>query len=105
MGSCAVLPEELPPEQERAIRATMAERDPWEAEIPLDELAATPFPKLVISGAHDPAFDAVCDVLEERLDAERAILPGAGHSIPRARGYADRLEAFLDSVQAEQSAR
>jgi pimeloyl-ACP methyl ester carboxylesterase len=86
-------------------RATMAERAPWEAEIPLDELAATPFPKLVISGAHDPAFDAVCDVLEERLDAERAILPGAGHSIPRARGYADRLQAFFDSVQAEQSAR
>jgi pimeloyl-ACP methyl ester carboxylesterase len=105
VGSSAVLPQELPPEQERVIRATMAERAPWEAEIPLDELAATPFPKLVISGAHDPAFNAVCDVLEERLNAERAILPGAGHSIPRARGYADRFEAFLDSVQAEQSAR
>jgi hypothetical protein len=73
----------------------MAERPPWEAEIPLDDLAAAPFPKLVVSGAHNPAFDAVCDVLEERLDAERAVLPGAGHSLPRAPGYPERLEAFL----------
>jgi hypothetical protein len=51
----------------------------------------------VISGAHHAAFDAVCDVLEQRLEAERAILPGAGHSIPRAPGYPERLEAFLDA--------
>jgi pimeloyl-ACP methyl ester carboxylesterase len=105
VGSSTVLPQELPPAQEQVVRATMAERAPWEAEIPLDELAAAPFPKLAISGAHEPAFDAVCDVLETRLDAERAILPGAGHSIPRARGYLERLQAFLDSVPAEQSAR
>ena len=74
----------------------MAERPPWEAEIPLDELATAPFPKLVVSGAHHAAFDAVCDVLEERLGAERAILPGAGHSLPRAPGYPERLKAFLD---------
>jgi pimeloyl-ACP methyl ester carboxylesterase len=106
VGSSAQLPGELPPEQEQVIRATMAERGPWEAQIPLDELAATPFPKLVVSGAHHPAFDAVCDVLEEGLRAERAVLPGAGHSIPRAPGYLERLEAFLDSsANAEQSAR
>jgi pimeloyl-ACP methyl ester carboxylesterase len=102
VGSTAALPDELPPELERSIRATMAERAPWEAQIPLDALAATTFPKLVISGAHHPAFDAVCDVLERRLGAERAVLPGAGHSVPRAPGYLERLEAFLDdSVQAE----
>jgi len=64
-------------------RTLMVERYPWEAEPPLDELAATPFPKLVVSGGHSAAFDAVCDVLEQRLSAERAVLPGAGHSIPR----------------------
>jgi pimeloyl-ACP methyl ester carboxylesterase len=105
VGSNAQLPDELPPEQEQIVRATMAERPPWEAEIPLDELAATSFPKLVVSGAHHPAFDAVCDVLEQRLGAERAVLPGAGHSIPRAPGYLERLEAFLDSAGTEQSAR
>jgi pimeloyl-ACP methyl ester carboxylesterase len=97
VGSNAKLPDELPPELEQSVRATMAERAPWEARIPLDELAATAFPKLAISGAHHPAFDAVCDVLEERLRAERAVLPGAGHSIPRAPGYLERLEAFLDA--------
>ena len=48
-------------------RTLMVERYPSEAEIPLDALAATPFPKLVVTGAHSAAFDAVCDVLEERL--------------------------------------
>jgi pimeloyl-ACP methyl ester carboxylesterase len=95
VGSNAALPDTLPPEAEQSIRATMAERSPLEAELRLDELGATPFPKLVISGAHHPAFDAVCDVLEQRLGAERAVLPGAGHSIPRAPGYAELLRGFL----------
>lgn len=97
VGSDVRLPEPLPPQLEQGARAAMVERPPWEAEIPLDALAAAPFPKLVLSGAHNAAFDAVCDVLEERLGAERAVLPGAGHSIPRAPGYAERLEAFLES--------
>jgi pimeloyl-ACP methyl ester carboxylesterase len=100
VGSSARLPPELSAEQEQIVRATMAERPPWEAQLPLDELAATPFPKLVVSGAHHPAFDAVCDVLEQRLGAERAVLAGAGHSIPRAPGYPERLEAFLDGPGA-----
>lgn len=89
-------PSPLPPEMEASVRAMMVERAPWEAEIPFDALAATTFPKLVISGAHHAAFDAVCDVLEKRLGAERAVLPGAGHSIPRAPGFNDLLEDFID---------
>ena len=65
-------------------RMLMLERHPWEAEIPLDELAAAPFPTLVVSGAHSEPFDIVCDVLEQRLGAERAVLPGAGHSVQRS---------------------
>jgi pimeloyl-ACP methyl ester carboxylesterase len=95
VGSETRLPERLPPQLEQGIRATMAERMPWEAEIPLDQLATAPFPKLVLSGAHNAAFDAVCDVLEPSLGAERAVLPGAGHSLARAPGYAERLLAFL----------
>jgi pimeloyl-ACP methyl ester carboxylesterase len=95
VGSSTTLPEPLPPELEQGARALMVERPPWEAEIPLDELAAAPYPKLVVSGAHNAAFDAVCDVLEERLGAERTVLPGAGHSLPRAPGYPERLKAFL----------
>ncbi len=96
VGSELRLPDPLPPGLEQGIRATMAERPPWEAVIPLDELAAAPFPKLVVSGAHDAAFDAVCDVLEERLGAERAVLPGAGHSLMRAPCFPERLATFLD---------
>jgi pimeloyl-ACP methyl ester carboxylesterase len=95
VGSEARLPERLAPDLEQGIRATMAERNPAEAEIPLDALAAAPFPKLVASGAHNPAFDAICDVLEQRLGAERAVLPGAGHSLQRAPGYVERLSGFL----------
>ena len=104
VGTKARLPDPLPPAVEQSLRATMAERGPWEAEIPLGELAATGFPKLVISGAHHPAFDAVCDVLEERLPARREVLPGAGHGIPRAPGYLELLASFLDdSVGTERS--
>ena len=37
----------------------------------------------MVSGAHSAAFDAVCDVLEKRLGALRAVLPGAGHGPQR----------------------
>src|SRR5262249_57974190 len=84
VGSAIQLPDPLPPSLEQGARAAIAERTPDQAEIPLDELAAAPFPKLVVSGLHNVAFDAVCDVLETRLSAERAVLPGAGHSLPRA---------------------
>ena len=92
-------PSPLPPEIQASVRAMMVERPPWEAEIPFGELAAAPFPKLVFSGAHNEAFDAVCDVLEQRLDAERVVLPGAGHSIPRAPGFNDSLEDFLGRAE------
>ena len=54
----------------------MRERGPWEAEIPLADLAALGLPTLVVSGAHHPAFEAICDVLERELRAERVVDPG-----------------------------
>ena len=98
VGSEIRLPDALPPALEQGARAAMAERSPDEAAIPLAELAASPFPKLVISGGHNPAFDAVCDMLEARLPAKRVVLPGAGHSLPRASGYNDALVEFIGSA-------
>lgn len=96
VGSSLNLRDPLPPAIEAGARAAVAERSPHEASIPLDELAVTPFPKLVVSGGHNGAFDAVCDVLEERLGAKRAVLPGAGHSIPRlGEPFNALLEAFI----------
>jgi RimJ/RimL family protein N-acetyltransferase/pimeloyl-ACP methyl ester carboxylesterase len=86
----------LSPVLEQGARAAMAERAPNEAVIPFDALAAAVFPKLVISGAHNAAFDAVCDVLENRLPAERAVLPGAAHSLPRAPGYTETIATFVE---------
>jgi pimeloyl-ACP methyl ester carboxylesterase len=100
VGSALRLPDELPPTLAQGARAALAERGPQEADVPLAALAAAPFPKLVISGAHNPAFDAVCDVLEDRLGAERAVLPGAGHSVPRAPGYNDVLSDFVGRASA-----
>ncbi|HEY5693639.1 MAG TPA: alpha/beta fold hydrolase [Gaiellaceae bacterium] len=76
-------PGNFTPELLQGARTLMVERSPAEAVIPLEELAQALSPKLVVSGAHSPAFEAVCDVLEERLGAERAVLPGAGHSVQR----------------------
>jgi pimeloyl-ACP methyl ester carboxylesterase len=81
-GDPARLPDPLPPALVKAASVQMHGRWPWEAEIPLDLLAGAPFPVLVVSGGHSPMFDAVCDVLENRLHARRQVLAGAGHSIP-----------------------
>src|SRR4051812_43669892 len=55
----SIPPDPFSPELLQGARTLMVERYPWTAEPPLDELASTPFPKLVVSGAHSPPFDAV----------------------------------------------
>ena len=91
------VPDRLAPEFEAAVRAAMVERPPQEADIPLARLATAPFPKLVVSGAHNPALDAVADVLERELPARRAVLPGARHNLPRAPRYNETLTSFLEA--------
>jgi pimeloyl-ACP methyl ester carboxylesterase len=99
-----VPPGEFTPDLLQGARTLMVERFPSEAVIPFDALAATPFPKLVVSGGHDVAFDAVCDVLEGRLGAERAVLPGAGHSVQRlGEPFNDVLADFVTRAEAATS--
>jgi RimJ/RimL family protein N-acetyltransferase/pimeloyl-ACP methyl ester carboxylesterase len=95
----------LSPTLEQGTRAAMAERPPNEAVIPLDELARAPFRTLVISGGHSEALDAVCDVLEERLSAERAVLPGVGHSLPRAPGFNETVAGFVERARVIETER
>ena len=85
----------LTPDLEQGVRTLMVERPPSEADPPLEELARAPFPKLAVSGAHSAAFDRVCDVLEERLGAERAVLPGAAHNAQRTPGFNEKLVDFF----------
>jgi pimeloyl-ACP methyl ester carboxylesterase len=96
VGSSYDPPSPLPPELEQGARLLLVERGPWEAEIPLRELAATSFPKLVVSGAHHPAFDAICDRLERELAAERVVLPGFGHTVQRHPDFNAALADFVE---------
>jgi pimeloyl-ACP methyl ester carboxylesterase len=75
-------PDVLPDWLEHGAQLVARERPPWEAEIPLDELAAASFPKLVISGGHSAAFERVCDVLADGIGAERKVITGRDHTIP-----------------------
>ena len=93
----------LPDQLLQGARTLIVERGPWEAEIPLDGLAATPFPKLVVSGAHHAAFDAICDVLEERLAAERLVLPGYGHTAQRHPAFNEALAEFVTAAETPAS--
>jgi pimeloyl-ACP methyl ester carboxylesterase len=91
----------LKPELEQGARLLMRERYPWEARIPFDALAAAPFPKLAVSGGHDDAFEAVCDVLAEQIGAERAVIPGQGHGVQRnGAPFNERLERFLTAAES-----
>jgi pimeloyl-ACP methyl ester carboxylesterase len=93
-------PDELPDWLEHGARLAINERPPWDGLVPLHTLHAATFPKLVISGGHSPAFETVCDTLAEEIGAERAVLPGRGHTIPSlGNDYNALLGAFLTRAQ------
>jgi hypothetical protein len=92
-----------------AARASMTERPPWEAEIPLASLADAAFPTLVVRGDWSTApesarglagaaLHAVCDVLETRLNAERAIFPAAHNPQLLSEAFNKQLRAFWESA-------
>jgi pimeloyl-ACP methyl ester carboxylesterase len=99
-GSAYGTPDQLPDELMHGVELIKRERPSWEAEIPLERLAAADFPVLVLSGGHSPAFEAVCDALAEGLGAEREVIRGRGHTVPSTGGpYNERLEKFLRSAE------
>lgn len=106
VGSTHETPPELAGELLAGARMLAAERPPWEADPPLAQLRAAAFPKLVISGAHSPVFDSVCDVLAAALGAERAVVAGRRHTIPaNGAAYNERLHAFLSAAEAADAPR
>lgn len=83
----------------RGIRGSLLEPPPSAAEVPLDVLATTTMPKLITTGAWNPALDAVADVLTERLSAKRVVIPGAGHSVQyMAEAFNAYLRQLIDSA-------
>ncbi|HEY6962854.1 MAG TPA: alpha/beta hydrolase [Gaiellaceae bacterium] len=99
VGAPLRLPEPLPDDLRQGVEAFAGERRPDEAVVPLEPL---PYPVLVATGAHEPAFEAIGDVLERELRAERVVLPGAGHAVQNAPGFNEALVAFLARCQARQ---
>jgi pimeloyl-ACP methyl ester carboxylesterase len=89
------IPDPLPPELEQGARALIVQRGPWEAQPPLSTLAASPYRKLVVSGGWSSVFESTCDIVQERLAAERKVLTGAGHNVQNAQGFNEGLLSFL----------
>ncbi len=80
----------------------MLERPLWEVEVPLRALAAAPFPRLVFSGNWHPAYNAICEVLEQRAGFERVVIEGKGHGVSlTGRPFNDRLVALFESVEQQ----
>jgi pimeloyl-ACP methyl ester carboxylesterase len=92
VGAPFPLPDPLPPDLLQGAEAFFSERRPDEATIPL---APLPYPVLVVTGGHEPAFEAVANVLCAHLDGERLVLSGAGHAVQRAPGFNDGLAEFI----------
>src|SRR3954453_16985620 len=99
-GSAYGTPDQLPEELLHGVELLKRERPPWEADIPVDRLAAQDFPVLVLSGGHSTAFEAVCDLLAGSLSAEREAITGRGHTVPSTGApYNERLEAFMRAAE------
>jgi pimeloyl-ACP methyl ester carboxylesterase len=82
VGSPHDPPDPLPQRLRQAVETMRSEPHAFDLELP-PELDPPPFRCLVVSGAHSASHEAVCDALAPRLRAERAVLTGAGHNIPR----------------------
>lgn len=101
VGSDYDPPSPLPVRLARGARALVTERGPWEAEIPLDRIAALAVPTLVVSGAHHAAFEAICNRLERALSAERLVLPGHGHNPQLDPRFTHELLALVEHAERE----
>ncbi len=83
----------IPPARQQAAMAAAKEAVPWDVELPIERLAAAPFPKLVISGGWNQLNERVCETLAREIGAVRAVIRGAGHGVQRTgQPFNDRIE-------------
>lgn len=74
-------------------------RSPREAKPRWEAITEAAIPTLVVSGDHNPATERLCDAIATRLDAQRSVMPGAGHAAQRAPGFNTVLETFLTAAE------
>jgi pimeloyl-ACP methyl ester carboxylesterase len=91
------LPDPLPADMEQHARLTMRERPPWDWPVPTAAAAAASWPKIVVSGGQARDREAICDATAVAIGAERVVLKGAGHLVPRAPGCNELLERTWSS--------
>ncbi|CCG02353.1 alpha/beta fold hydrolase [Blastococcus saxobsidens] len=98
LGVSMQLPSPLPPPLAEAVGNLKTER-PWETGVPLEKLAAAPFPKLVVTGGGTPGFEDVADVLAEKLPGKRVLFDGSPHAVQRiGERFNNELRNFLSSA-------
>jgi pimeloyl-ACP methyl ester carboxylesterase len=89
-------PDEFPPDFLAAARPLVPlvrqGRSIFADDLPLADVAAGSFTKLVVSGGHSAGIDAICDDLARRIGASRAVAEGAGHEVQFA---APRINELL----------
>jgi pimeloyl-ACP methyl ester carboxylesterase len=88
----------LPADVVRGVRRAQGSRRPGEADLAFEVIRDSDVPCLVVSGGHTPAIERICDALASELRAERLIITGAGHFVPAAPQFVERLEEFLLSA-------
>ena len=90
------VPDPVPDVLARGITQLVGARPPDEAQPPLAEHAAAPFPIMVVSGGHSEANEIICDTIADATAARREVLPSAGHLVPDLGApFNTLLEAFL----------
>lgn len=95
------MPSPLPPPIEQGIRMLVNARNPGEAVVPLSDLRAASFPKLVVRGEGHAALGKICEVLTAEMEAETVEVKGAGHDVPMTGEPFNRaLESFIERVPA-----
>jgi pimeloyl-ACP methyl ester carboxylesterase len=93
LGIAYTVPDSLDDATRRSLELGRKERLAWDDELPFEAIAAARIPSLVVSGAHSPAFEAICDAVAKAIGATRAHIPGKGHSIPQV---GEALNAVLE---------
>jgi pimeloyl-ACP methyl ester carboxylesterase len=89
----------LSPDLVHSVRRAHGGRPPGEARPSLQSLCEAKVPALVASGGHLDAFERICDALAAELDAERIVVPGAGHFVQREAGFSEHLVRHLSRAR------
>ena len=92
------LPTPLPPPLADFGRRLPGFRWPREASIPLDEVAAGAYPKLVITGGARPVYEVVARRLVDRAGFRHVVVPGPHQTQETGEPFNQVLRAFLGAA-------